>query len=140
MIRFHPIPPTPAPRQVQRDRWKPSPGVLRYRAFRDEVALRRVTIPDAGAHVLFLFAVPRSVSKKERAARLYHPHQQKPDKDNLEKALMDAVYRGEDDSRVWDSRVSKVWAPVAGIVIADHMLDVSPDALRVLLAPLAGST
>lgn len=138
MIRFYPITPTPAPRQNRGDAWKPSAPVLRYRAFRDEVALRRVTVPDAGAHVLYLFAVPRSLSNRERTARLYGPHQQKPDKDNLEKGLIDAVYRDKDDARVWDLRGSKVWAPVAGIVIADHMLDVSPDALRVLLGPLAG--
>lgn len=35
------------------------------------------------------------------------PHQQKPDKDNLEKALLDAIF--DDDSRIWDGRVSKVW-------------------------------
>ncbi|MGU0055537.1 RusA family crossover junction endodeoxyribonuclease [Enterobacter hormaechei] len=35
------------------------------------------------------------------------PHQQKPDKDNLEKALLDAIF--DDDSRVWDGRVTKVW-------------------------------
>ena len=35
------------------------------------------------------------------------PHQQKPDKDNLEKGLLDAVL--DEDCRVWDSRITKIW-------------------------------
>lgn len=136
MIRFYPIAPVPAPRQGRADRWKPSPHVLRYRAYRDEVALRRVTVPDAGAHLVFLIEVPRSCSRAERAARLYQPHRQRPDTDNLQKALIDAVYRDRDDSHVWDIRTSKVWSPVAGVLVADHAIDLRPESLVRLLAPV----
>ena len=44
------------------------------------------------------------------------PHQQKPDLDNLIKALFDAV--NEDDSHIWDLRgVSKVWGDDGKIFI-----------------------
>ncbi|MBG3071635.1 RusA family crossover junction endodeoxyribonuclease, partial [Proteus mirabilis] len=45
------------------------------------------------------------------------PHQQKPDKDNLEKALLDAIF--DDDSRVWDGRVTKVWGERGQIIIQE---------------------
>lgn len=45
------------------------------------------------------------------------PHQQKPDKDNLEKALLDAIF--EDDCRIWDGRVSKVWGETGKIIIKE---------------------
>jgi Holliday junction resolvase RusA-like endonuclease len=43
------------------------------------------------------------------------PHQQKPDKDNLEKSILDAVF--DDDSKVWDGRVSKLWGVDGKIVV-----------------------
>lgn len=140
MIVYYPIPVVSAPRQVRRDRWKPSPHVLKYRAFRDECALRRVRVPEAGGHVLFLLEVPRSLSKREREARLYQGHRQKPDNDNLQKALLDAVHRGGDDAGVWDLRTSKVWAPVPGFIVSDRPIDLHPLAVRQLLRPIVGST
>jgi Holliday junction resolvase RusA-like endonuclease len=45
------------------------------------------------------------------------PHQSKPDKDNLEKALMDALFT--DDSHIWDSRVTKLWGKEGQIIIKE---------------------
>lgn len=39
----------------------------------------------------------------------------KTDKDNLEKALLDAIF--DDDSRIWDGRVTKVWGVKGQIII-----------------------
>lgn len=47
----------------------------------------------------------------------YTPHMQKPDKDNLEKALLDCVF--EEDSHVWDGRVSKLWGWTGAIIITN---------------------
>lgn len=47
-----------------------------------------------------------------------------PDKDNLEKAVLDAVF--ENDSHVWDGRVSKLWAD-RGVLI------VSPEPIPIVL-------
>ena len=56
-------------------------------------------------------------SKKKKHEMDGKPHQSRPDKDNLEKALLDAIY--EEDSHVWDSRVTKVWGYYGAIVIDD---------------------
>jgi Holliday junction resolvase RusA-like endonuclease len=61
--------------------------------------------------------MPSSWSKKKRQAMAGKPHQQKPDKDNLEKALMDAIYA--DDSHIWDSRVTKLWGEEGQIIIGE---------------------
>ena len=42
----YPITPVPKPRMTRRDRWAKRPCVLRYWAFKDEVRLRRVSLPD----------------------------------------------------------------------------------------------
>ncbi|MCP6014317.1 RusA family crossover junction endodeoxyribonuclease [Klebsiella pneumoniae] len=52
--------------------------------------------------------MPQSWSQKKRAQYAGRPHQSKPDCDNMLKALMDALY--EDDSHVWDCRITQIWA------------------------------
>ncbi|WP_426817657.1 RusA family crossover junction endodeoxyribonuclease [Winslowiella sp. 2C04] len=110
--------PVPKPRQTQRDRWAKRPAVLRYRAFCDEVRFRGVTLPESGWHVTFVLPMPDSWSKKKRAAMNGMPHQQKPDKDNLEKALLDAIF--DDDARIWDGRVTKIWGERGSIQITEN--------------------
>ena len=62
----------------------------------------------------FAFPVPPSLSKKERDARLEQGwHTQKPDRDNLEKALMDALSHvglWDDDAQVCTGNVEKRWS------------------------------
>ncbi|KNE88062.1 hypothetical protein PSTG_18543, partial [Puccinia striiformis f. sp. tritici PST-78] len=69
--------------------------------------LHRISLPECGYHVTFVLPMPDSWSKKKRTEMAGKPHQQKPDKDNLEKALLDAIF--EDDCRILDGRVTKVW-------------------------------
>lgn len=107
MIQIYDITPLGKPRQTNRDRWAKRPAVLRYRAFKDEVRLRGVALPEGGSHITFVLPMPDSWSKKKRAQFIGQPHQQKPDVDNLHKALMDAVF--DDDSAVWDARITKIW-------------------------------
>lgn len=103
---------------------------MRYRAFRDEVRLKHVQLPRPFHHVLFVMEMPPSWSKAKRIAMHGMPHEQKPDRDNLEKALLDSVY-GE-DSHVWDGRATKIWGTQDLIVVSrDNMpiavpLDLSP--------------
>ncbi|MDY4380363.1 RusA family crossover junction endodeoxyribonuclease [Pectobacterium brasiliense] len=114
-MKTYNITPLGKPRMTQRDKWQKRPPVLRYRAFCDEVRLNKITLPESGWHVTFVLPMPPSWSKKKRAEMNGKPHQQKPDKDNLEKALLDAIF--DDDSRVWDGRVSKVWGESGQIII-----------------------
>lgn len=117
---FYEIEPRAAPRQTQRDRFKPSLPVQRYRTFRDEVWRGKVRIPADFFHVVFLMAIPPSLSKAEKAGRIGRPHTLRPDADNLVKALIDAVYRGREDGHLWNYAVTKLWAPTSGILISDE--------------------
>ncbi|MBO4555513.1 MAG: RusA family crossover junction endodeoxyribonuclease [Elusimicrobiales bacterium] len=60
------------------------------------------------------FAVPPSLSKKEKAARLAKRyHTQTPDTDNLAKAILDAIVSAgliADDRQVFRLNISKEWA------------------------------
>lgn len=117
MIREYLITPMGKPRMTRSDKWKQRPEVLRYRAFKDEVRLNKVSLPERGYHITFVIPMPKSWSKKKKAEMNGKPHQQKPDKDNLEKALLDAIF--EDDCRIWDGRVSKVWGETGKIIIKE---------------------
>lgn len=107
MIQTYDILPMGKPRMTQRDKFTKRIATSRYWAFKAEVRLRGVTVPEHGYHVTFVLPMPASWSAKKRAEMDGKPHQQKPDKDNLEKALLDAIY--DDDARVWDGRVTKLW-------------------------------
>lgn len=111
------ITPLGKPRMTRADKWKKRPEVLRYRAFCDEVKLNKVTLQESGYHVIFVLPMPPSWSKKKRALMDGEPHQQKPDKDNLEKALLDALF-GE-DSHIWDGRVTKIWGETGKMIIRE---------------------
>lgn len=112
------IDPVAKPRMTQRDKWQKRPAVMRYRAFCDECRLLGIEVPEAGAHVTFHIPMPSSWSKKKKEAMLGQPHQQRPDVDNLQKALQDAVL--EEDSSVWDVRITKRWAETGSIEIKDQ--------------------
>ncbi|WP_275166017.1 RusA family crossover junction endodeoxyribonuclease [Citrobacter koseri] len=116
-MHIYDITPLGKPRMTQRDKWQKRPPVLRYRAFCDEVRLDKVSLPESGYHVTFILPMPASWSRKRRAEMSGKPHQQKPDKDNLEKALLDEIF--DDDSRVWDGRVTKIWGEKGQIIIRE---------------------
>lgn len=111
------ITPVPKPRMTQRDKWQKRPCVIRYRDFCDEVRnqMKGQEFPQEGAYVIFYLPMPKSWSKKKKREMQLKPHQQKPDVDNLCKALLDALYG--DDSHIYDIRISKYWALAGAINI-----------------------
>ena len=114
-----PVVPCPKPRMTRSDKWKERPAVVRYRQFADTLRAwasdNGFEPPEAGLSMTFFLPMPPSWSKKKRAAMEGKPHQQKPDKDNLEKAVWDAFFG--DDSRVWQTRtVEKRWARNGAII------------------------
>jgi len=102
------IAPVAKPRMTQRDKWQQRRCVMRYRAFKDECWRLGVYLPEAGARVTFWIPMPKSWTKRKRAEMEGMPHQQKPDLDNLIKALADACYK--DDSAIWQITAEKRWA------------------------------
>jgi Holliday junction resolvase RusA-like endonuclease len=72
--------------------------------------------------VTFFMPIPKSMRVRDRARAEAEdlPHTCKPDKDNLEKAVLDAL-RGvlwADDCQVFDGRVRKVYSPRPRVEIA----------------------
>ena len=115
------IVPIAKPRMTRRDKWlNPArPCVAKYRAFCDELRLQvqGFVMPESNYHVIFVLPMPESWSLKKKEAMEGKPHQQVPDKDNLEKALLDALCPVS-DAHIWDGRVSKVWGFEGRITIA----------------------
>ena len=118
-IGYYHILPVGKPRMTRRDKWltPPRPGVAKYRAFADECRRLEVWVPLEGGHVTFILPMPESWSQKKKALMVGARHQQKPDVDNLLKALLGAVYP-DDDTAVWDIRVTKVWGTSGYIRVA----------------------
>lgn len=114
------INPVPKPRMTQSDRWKKRPCTQRYWEYKDEIRkqMKDWIMPESGYHMIFHIPVPQSWSKKKKAEMIGRPHQQKPDKDNLEKAFLDSIF--EEDCHIWDGRVTKIWGEV-GMIIVDKI-------------------
>ena len=111
----YPIFPVAKPRMTRRDKWRQRPCVMKYRAFKDECRLHGIYIPQAGAHIIFHVPMPKSWPKKKRIESCGKAHRQRPDIDNYCKALLDAIY--EEDSGVWDIRITKVWSETGAIEV-----------------------
>lgn len=113
--KAYPIKPQPKPRMTKRDTWKQRPCVVRYRAFKDEVRKWGLDLPEEGAHVIFVIPMPKSWSKKKKEEYAYYPHTQKPDIDNLTKALLDSIF--SEDEHIWDIHTAKIWGEEPFIII-----------------------
>lgn len=101
--------PMGAPRMTQRDRWKKRPCVLRYHAFKDALRAQVGPVPDGVNSLSWIAYMPIPKSwpkwkKKDMAGKL---HDQKPDRDNIDKAILDALFK--DDRKVATGRLTKRW-------------------------------
>ena len=76
--------------------------------------------------LVFYLPMPASWSKRKRASMLHSPHCQKPDLDNLAKAVLDGLQPIiGDDCRVWQFGVlRKLWAEHGGIGITIEEMSV----------------
>lgn len=75
---------------------KRSKAAKRYYKFRDDIKRLGMWFPVAGAWITFRLPI----AKSRKGLKPGDPHTQKPDLDNLLKALGDAIYQA-DDSGVW---------------------------------------
>lgn len=99
------------PRMTRRDKWAQRPSVVRYREWADE-ARRQVNLFSLPANPLRLkivayFEMPKSWSKAKRAELAGQPHRQKPDWDNVAKAVQDIFWA--EDQVVAEGHVLKFW-------------------------------
>lgn len=103
------------PRMTQQDRWKKRPRVVRYRQWSD---LARVCVleqigqlPDPeqieSLSWVAYFMPPKSWSAKRKAEAIGTLHRQKPDRDNIDKAVLDSLF--DRDQAIAAGRIEKRW-------------------------------
>ena len=109
------IDPSTKPRMTQRDKWKKRPCVVKYNNFKDALRVLNVSVPTSGYHVLFVLPMPQDWPKWRKDETRFTPYQKTPDKDNLEKALLDGLFKN--DSHIWDGRAPKVWGDSGKIIL-----------------------
>lgn len=120
MTKYYIIP-MGKPRMTRRDKWKKRPCVVAYHAFKDQCRAQDMIIP-VPCKITFNMPMPSSWSQKKKAQMDGQPHLQKPDIDNLVKAVLDAVL--EEDSHVWSISAEKRWSYMPSIVIYASQNDV----------------
>lgn len=104
-------PPVGKPRMTQRDVWKKRPIVLRYHVFKDALRAAAGEMPPGPDAVIVTAHVPMppSWSKKKQAELAGKPCRQKPDWDNIGKAVCDTLF--EEDACIWCGATVKYWCP-----------------------------
>lgn len=103
------IEPMGKPRMTRRDKWAERDCVQRYWAFKDKLKYYVTNIPRDCSHVSWTayLPIPPSWSKKKREQMAGQPHRQKPDRDNIDKAILDALFG--DDAGIATGSLSKFW-------------------------------
>jgi len=112
------ITPQPKPRMVKSDKWKQRPAVLNYWRFKQELNLKAPNLKEEIGNrltVVFGMPIPKSWSKKKKAELESRPHQQKPDIDNLCKAILDCAMI--EDSHIYQIKAIKIWSSIPFISI-----------------------
>ena len=107
------------PRMTRRDKWKQRPCVMRYRAWADAARAAVGPLPSPERIQRFAwvayFEPPKSWSKKERAAAMGTLHRSKPDRDNVDKAVLDVLFKH--DSAIASGLIEKRWGSPARLEI-----------------------
>lgn len=89
---------------------------MRYRAFADEARLLKMEVKN-GSSIVFILPMPKSWSEKKKEQMNNEPHLQRPDLDNLLKALLDALMK--EDSVIWKlGMLEKRWGDIGLITIS----------------------
>lgn len=105
--------PVSKPRMTQKDKWAKRPSVMAYRAYCDELRERLHEATggpiecSGGFSWLVWFKMPDHWSRKKREEMRDEIHQVRPDRDNIDKGILDALF-AEDASIAFGS-INKKW-------------------------------
>ena len=115
------IEPMGAPRMTRADTWKKRPVVMRYRAYKDALrhACKGIAKDAYGISWFASFTMPASWSKKKKAAMSGTLHRSKPDRDNVDKGILDTLF--ESDQGIAVGSISKFWDDGRGARIELHV-------------------
>lgn len=89
----------------------------RYANFKSDCRKIGMLVPSFMPILIFQIAMPRSWSQNKKAKMRHRIHQQKPDIDNLIKAVLDACL--VDDALVGATLSISVWSAESAITIGD---------------------
>jgi len=107
------------PRMTRRDKWFKRPSVQRYWAWAAAARLAAGTLPDPSQIISLdwkaYFPPPQSWSKKRRLEAIGRPHRSSPDRDNIDKAILDALFK--DDRGIPGGWIEKLWGEPARIEV-----------------------
>lgn len=124
------IEPMGAVRMTKSDQWKLDPfhkdpkkrqrkPVTRYFKFKRDIKAQAeqngFKLPENDFHAVFIVPMPHSWSQKKKNQMNGAPHKQKPDLDNMIKAVKDSLC--DEDKSVWDYRLTKYWGVAGKIII-----------------------
>jgi len=114
------------PRMTRQDRWKHRPCVVQYREFCDRIRKAVGPLVIDPEKVLRLdwtatFAPPKSWKKADREDAIGTLHRQMPDRDNLDKAILDALF--ERDQAIAAGTLLKVWGWDSSLTITMELED-----------------
>ncbi|MCR6656642.1 MAG: RusA family crossover junction endodeoxyribonuclease [Opitutus sp.] len=103
------IAPMGKPRMTRRDKWAKRPCVVEYFAYADALRAACPGIHPAPTSVSWTayFPMPTSWSQKKQAAMAGKLHRSKPDRDNVDKGILDALW--EQDSCIARGSLLKLW-------------------------------
>ena len=81
----------------------------KYYKYKEDLLIQRgsFVMPESNLYIIFYIPFPRSWNAKQKEQMYLKPHQQKPDLDNLVKALFDTFLT--EDKKIWEFRAVKVW-------------------------------
>jgi Holliday junction resolvase RusA-like endonuclease len=101
--------PMGAPRMTHADAWKKRDCVVRYRAYADRLrhVCKGVDQNATGVSWTAWFAIPPSWSKKKKLLMAGKLHRVKPDRDNIDKGVLDTLF--ESDQGVATGSIAKFW-------------------------------
>jgi Holliday junction resolvase RusA-like endonuclease len=117
MIEFK-VDPVPKPRMTVSDKWAKRSATSRYWIFKDKLVLlantKHFKLPEK-YRAEFFIKMPDSWNLKKKLKYAGAPHKQRPDLDNLVKAIQDCLLA--EDCKVWYTEASKIWWDEGKIVI-----------------------
>lgn len=100
------------PRMTRQDKWKKRPRVVRYWDWSSRLkAACSLMLPTAESVTSLdwtaYFEPPKSWSKKKRCEVIGKLHRAKPDRDNIDKAVLDSLFK--QDSGIAKGTLDKCW-------------------------------
>lgn len=103
------VTPMGKPRMTRRDKWAKRPCVQRYWAYKEALKAGCVGVHPRPLSVSWRvwFPLPKSWNKFKKATLAGKLHRYKPDRDNIDKGILDALWK--DDSGIADGGMSKFW-------------------------------